>query len=85
MSKHKGAARRGKSRQAAPRRRHKAPVPVLTTRERDLLELRAERQRVDRQVADAFITVLCRADPRALAALGVVVAFIVQRATRRSR
>jgi len=83
MSKPKGAARRVESRRAASRRRHK--VPVLTTRERDLLELRAERQRVERQVADAFITVLCRADPRALAALGVVVAFIVQRATRRSR
>ena len=60
-------------------------APVLTTRERDLLELRALGERLERQVADAFITVLCRADPRTLAALGVVVAFVAQRATRRSR
>jgi hypothetical protein len=58
---------------------------VRTARERDLMELRAYRKRAEQRVADALITVLCRADPHTLAALGVVVAFVTQRATRRSR
>jgi len=61
-------------------KRRKAP---LTTRERDLLELRAIQERRARQVADAFITVLCRADARTLAALGVIMAFVAKQATRR--
>lgn len=85
MSKHKSAARRGRSRRATPRKRRKAPEPELTTRERDLLELRAYQQRTEQRVADALITVLCRAAPHTLAALGVVMAFVTQRATRRSR
>lgn len=56
-----------------------------TARERDLMELLAYHQRVEQRVADALITVLCRADRHTLAALGVVVAFVAQRATRRSR
>lgn len=56
-----------------------------TARERDLMELLAHRKRTDERVADAFITVLCRADARTLAALGVVVEFVALRATRRSR
>jgi hypothetical protein len=56
-----------------------------TARERDLMELLAHRKRIDERVADAFITVLCRADARTLAALGVVVEFVALRATRRSR
>ena len=58
---------------------------VRTARERDLMELRSYRKRAEQRVADALITVLCRADHYTLAALGVVVAFVTQRATRRPR
>ena len=58
---------------------------VRTARERDLLELLAYRKRSDARVADALITVLSRTDPHTLAAFGVVVAFVAQRATRRTR
>jgi hypothetical protein len=63
-----------------PRREH-----ARSARERDLRELRAYRKQTEQRVADALITVLCRADRHTLAALGVVVAFVAQRATRRSR
>jgi len=56
-----------------------------TTRERDLRELLAYGQQAERRVADALITVLCRADHHTLAALGVIVAFVARRATRRGR
>jgi len=42
-------------------------------------------QQAERRVADALITVLCRADHHTLAALGVIVAFVARRATRRGR
>ena len=58
---------------------------VRTPRERDLLELHAYRDRTDQRVANALITVLCRADAATLAALGIVVQFVARRATRRSR
>lgn len=58
---------------------------VRTAHERDLMELLAYSKRAEQRVADALITVLCRADPHTLGALGVVVSFVTQRATRRSR
>lgn len=65
--------------QTTTTKRRKAP---LTTRERDLLELRALRERFERQLADALITVLRRADSNTLAALGVIVVFVAEQATR---
>jgi hypothetical protein len=56
-----------------------------TARERDLMELLAYRKRIDERLADAFVTLLCRADAHTLAALGVVVEFVAQRTARRRR
>jgi hypothetical protein len=53
--------------------------------ERDLMELLTHGKQTDEQVADAFVTVLCRADADTLAALGVVVEFVAMWATRRRR
>ncbi len=61
------------------------PKKVRTAHERDLMELLAYSKRAEQRVADALITVLCRADHYTLAALGVVVAFVARRAARRSR
>ena len=47
-----------------------------TARERDLMDLRAHSKQRDARVADAIVTVLCRADARTLAALGLVLEFI---------
>lgn len=58
---------------------------VRTAHERDLMELLAYSKRTEQRVADALITVLCRADHYTLAALGVVVAFVARWAARRSR
>lgn len=54
-------------------------------RERDLMDLLAHNKRRDARVADAVVTVLCRADARTLAALGVVLEFVAMRATRGPR
>ena len=58
---------------------------VRPQREHDLLELRTYRKRAERRVADALVTLLRRADPHVMGALGVVVEFVALRATRRSR
>jgi hypothetical protein len=63
------------------RRRKKA----RTARELDLMELLADSKRTNERVADAFVTVLCRADAPTLVALGVVVEFVAMQATRRPR
>ena len=56
-----------------------------TTYERDLKDLLAHSKRGDARVADAIVTVLCRADTQTLAALGVVFKFVAMRATRGPR
>jgi hypothetical protein len=56
-----------------------------TARERDLMDLLAHRKRSDARLADAIVTVLCRADARTLAALGRVLKFVAMRATRGPR
>ena len=58
---------------------------VRTAHERDLMDLLADSKRTEQRVADALITVLCRADHYTLAAFGVVVAFVARRATQRPR
>jgi hypothetical protein len=56
-----------------------------TARERDLMDLLAHTKRSNARVADAIVTVLCRADARTLAALGLVFKFVAMRATRGPR
>ena len=56
-----------------------------TTQERDLMDLLTRHHRSDARVADALITVLCQADARTLAALGVLVGFVARWAPRRPR
>jgi hypothetical protein len=51
--------------------------------ERDLMELLAYCKQVDEQVADALVTLLSRADAHTLAALGVVMEFVVSQLRRR--
>lgn len=58
---------------------------VRPPRERDLRDLHAYRDRTERRVANALITVLCRADAATLAALGTVVQFVADQAPRRLR
>ena len=58
---------------------------VRTAHELDLMRLLAHSKRRDERVADAFVTVLCRADDRTLAALGIVVEFVAMWARRRRR
>ncbi len=53
-----------------------------TAHERNLMDLRAHGKRRDARVADAIVTVLCRADARTLAALGLLLEFVAMRATR---
>jgi hypothetical protein len=54
-------------------------------REIDLLDLRTRQRRSDARAAHALVTVLCRADAPTLAALGVVLRFVVRWAPRRRR
>jgi hypothetical protein len=54
-------------------------------RERDLLDLQEHVRKRDRAVADALVEVLTRADPRVLAALGIVVGFAVSRSAKARR
>jgi hypothetical protein len=56
-----------------------------TTRELDLLELLAHSQRGDKRLADAIVTVLCRADAETLGALGLILEFVAMWATKRPR
>jgi len=56
-----------------------------TARERDLMVLLADSKRRDARLADAIVTVLCRADARTLAALGLVLEFVAMQATRGPR
>lgn len=56
-----------------------------TARERDVMDLLAHSKRRDARLADAIVTVLCRADARTLAALGLVLEFVAMRATRGPR
>jgi hypothetical protein len=58
---------------------------VRTAHERDLEQLLAHSKRSESRVADAIVTLLCRADTRTLAALGLVLKFVAARTTRRSR
>ena len=67
-------------------RRERSPKKkARTARERDLMDLIAHGKRRDARVADAIVTVLCRADASTLAALGLVLQFVVRRASRRPR
>ena len=52
-------------------------VQARPPRERDLLELRTQQHRRNEQVAHALVTILCRADAQTLAALGVILRFVV--------
>ena len=62
----------------------KAPKrSARTARERDLMELLADSARSELRVADALVTVLCRADARTLAALGLILKFVATQAARR--
>lgn len=54
-------------------------------RERDLMELRTQQHHRNERVAHALVTVLCRADARTLAALGIILRFVVRWAPRRAR
>jgi len=54
-------------------------------RERDLKDLLAQLQRTEARVAEALVTVLRRADPRTLAAFGVVLEFVAKRHQGRPR
>lgn len=56
-----------------------------TAHERDLMAQLAHSKQSDARVADALVTVLCRADARTLAALGLLLEFVVMRATRGPR
>lgn len=56
-----------------------------SARERDLKDLLKQQHRRNARVADAFITVLDRADARTLAALGIVLRFVARWAPRRPR
>jgi hypothetical protein len=56
-----------------------------TVQERDLSELLELSKRSETRVADAIVTVLCRADARTLAALGLIIKFVATRATRSQR
>jgi hypothetical protein len=58
---------------------------VRTTHERDLMDLLTRHHRSNARVADALVTVLCRADAGTLAALGVVLNFVARWAPRRPR
>ena len=54
-------------------------------RERDQKDLLAQHLRIEARVAEAVVTVLHRADPRTLAAFGVLLEFVAQRRTGRPR
>ena len=54
-------------------------------RVRDLKDLLAQLQQTEGRVAEALVTVLRRADPRTLAAFGVVLAFVAKRHQGRPR
>jgi hypothetical protein len=56
-----------------------------TTLELDLLELLEHSRRSDKRLADAVTTVLCRADAKTLAALGIVLEFVAMWATKGPR
>lgn len=56
-----------------------------TARERDLMDLLAHSKQHDARLADAIVTVLCRADARTLAAFGLILGFVAMRATRGPR
>lgn len=58
---------------------------VRTAHERDLMDLLARSKRREVRVADAIVAVLCRADSKTLAALGLVLEFVARRATRGPR
>lgn len=54
-------------------------------RERDLMDLLRRQHRRNARVADAFVTVLDRADAPTLAALGIILCFVARWAPRRPR
>ena len=67
------------------RRPTRAEATRERERERDLKDLLAQLLRTEAQVAEAMVTVLRRADPRTLAAFGVVLEFVAKRRRGRAR
>jgi len=57
--------------------------PARPPRERELMVLLAQHHRSAARAADAFVTLLSRADAETLAALGVVLRFVLRWARRR--
>jgi hypothetical protein len=61
------------------------PKKARTTLELDLLELLEHSRRSDKRLAGAITTVLCRADARTLAALGIILEFVAMWTTKGPR
>ena len=56
-----------------------------SSRELDLMDLRTRQRLRDERVAHALVTMLCRADAPTLAAVGIILRFVVRWAPRRQQ
>ena len=58
---------------------------MRSPRELDLMHLRTQQRDRDERVAHALVTMLCRADAPTLAAVGIILGFVVRWAPRRQQ